>query len=112
VAPGVAVTAVTFVGQTIAGACVSLTVTANEHAVVLPEVSVAVQVTVVVPFGKAPPEDGLHTIPATPQLSIAEAEKVTTAEHWPASVALVMLPGHAMTGGSASFTVIVKLQLF
>src|SRR2546426_4565976 len=42
-------------GQTIVGDCVSLTVTVKLHVPVLPEVSVAVQLTVVVPTGKLVP---------------------------------------------------------
>jgi hypothetical protein len=39
-----------FDGQVMAGACLSLTVTVKEHVAVLPLESVAVQLTVVVPF--------------------------------------------------------------
>jgi len=43
-------------GQLMTGFSVSLTVTVNEQLDVLPAASVAVLVTVVVPFGKAEPE--------------------------------------------------------
>ena len=36
---------------------------------------------------------------------------MTTAEHWPGSVDLVMFAGHAMVGFSASVTVTVKLHV-
>jgi hypothetical protein len=69
-------------GQVIAGGCVSLTVTVNEQLAVLPLVSVAVQFTVVVPFGNVEPLAGLQTATTPGQLSLAEgAGYATTAEH-------------------------------
>jgi hypothetical protein len=56
-------------GQFNAGGCVSLTVTSNEHWLVLPDASVAVHVTVVVPTGKLEPLDGSQTTPVPGQLS-------------------------------------------
>jgi hypothetical protein len=57
-------------GQTMAGAWVSLTVTVNEHIAELPDGSVAVQVTVVVPTAKNEPEAGAQTTVVIPaQLS-------------------------------------------
>ena len=50
-----------FAGHVIAGACVSFTVTVNEHIAVLLEASVAVQLTVVTPFWNVDPEAGVHT---------------------------------------------------
>jgi hypothetical protein len=47
-------------GQLMAGGCVSLTVTVNWQLAVLFDVSVAVQVTVVVPFWNADPVAGLQ----------------------------------------------------
>lgn len=63
------------------GACVSLTVTVKLHEFVLLEVSVAVQLTVVVPFMKVEPAGGVHTTVAPGQLSFTVALYVTTAEH-------------------------------
>jgi hypothetical protein len=60
-----------FAGQVITGACVSTTVTVKLHEAVLPDASVAVAVTVVVPFGKVEPEGGLLTTVTPGQLSIA-----------------------------------------
>ena len=60
-----------FAGQTIDGACVSLTVTVNEHEAVFIDASVVVQVTVVVPTGKVDPDAGEHTVDAPGQLSTA-----------------------------------------
>lgn len=60
-----------FAGQVIEGGCVSLTVTVNEQEAVLPELSVAVQVTVLVPSGKVEPEAGTQLTVAPEQLSVA-----------------------------------------
>ena len=49
----------------------SKTVTVNEHVAVLPEASVAVQVTTVVPVGKQEPDGGLQTTVTPGQLSEA-----------------------------------------
>jgi hypothetical protein len=45
--------------------------TVNEQVAVLPEVSVAVQVTVVVPAGKAEPDGGVQATVTPGQLSVA-----------------------------------------
>jgi hypothetical protein len=58
-------------GQVITGFSVSLTVTVKVQVAVLPELSVAVQVTVVVPLGKVEPEGGLQTTVTPGQLSAA-----------------------------------------
>ena len=59
-------------GQVIDGFSVSLTVTSNWQVLLLPAPSVAVQVTCVVPFGKAAPVSGLQTTATLPsQLSAA-----------------------------------------
>ncbi len=59
----------------IVGASVSLTVTVKLQVEVFPELSAAVQVTVVVPFGNVDPDAGEHvTVTALPglgQLSVA-----------------------------------------
>jgi hypothetical protein len=58
-------------GQLIVGFSVSLTVTVKLQAPVLPEVSVAVQVIVVVPLLKVEPDGGLQATVAPEQLSFA-----------------------------------------
>ena len=68
-------------GQVMVGACWSLTVTVNWQLAVLFDASVAVHVTVVVPFGNVEPDDGLQFTVTPGQLSVAVAEKLTTAEH-------------------------------
>ena len=55
--------------------------TLNEQVSALPEASVAIQVTVVVPTWNTEPEAGLQDIEAAEQSSVADAEKVTTAPH-------------------------------
>jgi hypothetical protein len=61
---------VMFAGHVIGGPVTSLTVTVKEHMPVLPDVSVAVQVTVVVPTGKSEPDAGTHMTVGVPQLSV------------------------------------------
>ena len=61
----------------------SLTVTVNVQVDLLPAASVAVEVTVVMPIGKAEPEGGLETTVTPGQLSVAVTVKFTTAVHLP-----------------------------
>src|SRR5262245_61695638 len=51
----------------------TVTVTVNEALAVLPELSVAAHVTVVVPIGNVLPEGGVHTNDANPPSSEADA---------------------------------------
>ena len=60
-------------GQLAVGGSVSLTVTVKEQLAVLPLVSVAVQVTVVAPFGKLEPLAGAQLMLAPGQLSLTVA---------------------------------------
>ena len=62
---------VMFAGHVIDGAWQSFTVTVNEQDRVLPLVSVAVHVTVVVPLAKTEPEAGAQDVVAPGQLSVA-----------------------------------------
>ena len=63
-----------FDGHEIAGGCVSLTVTVNEQLAVLPDASLTVQLTVVVPFKNVEPDGGLQVgVPTPGQLSVAVA---------------------------------------
>lgn len=94
-------------------------VTVNEHVAVLPEVSVAVQVTVVTPTLKHVPDAGTHATVTPGQLSVATGfGNVTTWQTvlptggqtvW--SVTAVMLAGQVIEGGCVSLTVTVKVQL-
>jgi hypothetical protein len=89
---------------------VSLTVTVNPQLAVLPDASVAVQLTVVVPSGNAVPDAGIHTTFAIIQLSVAVALKLTAAEHWPDELPTVIGAGHITTGGCESVTVTVNVH--
>jgi hypothetical protein len=95
-------------GHMIAGGCWSFTVTVKLHDAVFPEVSVAVAVTVVVPFGNAVPDGGFDTTVTPGQLSVAVTVNVVTDEHTFGSVAFTMFAGHVTTGGCVSFTVTVN----
>ena len=67
---------------------------------VLPLLSVAVLVAVVVPTGKAEPLAGVLTMLVTaPQLSLAVTLKVTLLAHVPDAVLTVMLAGQVIVGG-------------
>jgi hypothetical protein len=71
---------VTLAGQVMVGFSLSLTVTVNIQ-LAEPSELVAVQVTVVVPFGNAPPEAiGAQTTVGTGQ-PVVVVEKLTTAVH-------------------------------
>ena len=86
-------------GQVTIGASSSLTVTVNEQLPMFDDVSVAEQVTVVMPFGKAVPDVGLQTGVSVPsQLSVAVEVKVTTAEQRPPDVPVVIGDGQVTTG--------------
>src|SRR5205809_615911 len=100
-------------GQLIDGFSLSLTVTVKLQPLVLPLASVTVKQMVVVPFGKAEPLDNppVCITLSHGQLSVAVAVYVTTAEHFPGSVFVVMLPGQVMTGLVMSVTVMVWTQL-
>ena len=95
-------------GSSSTGRSRSMTVTSKLVVAVLPEASVAVQVTVVVPMGKREPEAGVQRTLTAEQLSVAVGTKVTTAESRPASAFTEMLPGPRMTGSWRSWTVTVK----
>ena len=87
-------------GRAIVGACVSLTVTVKLHVAsgVMP--FVAVQLTVVVPFGNVLPEGGVQVTVGVGQPAVAVgAAYVTTAEHWFGSVLVAMLAGQALRVG-------------
>jgi hypothetical protein len=62
-----------FAGHVMLGGCASLIVTVNVQLVLLADVSVAVQVTVVVPLAKVEPEAGVQLTVTPGQLSLAVA---------------------------------------
>jgi hypothetical protein len=99
-------------GQMATGASVSLTVTLKLQLVVLPEASVAVQLTLLVPLANVLPLVGLQVTVTPEQLSVAMAgAKLTFWLHWPDAVLVTTLTGQVITGGSVSLTVTLKLQL-
>src|SRR5262245_22046628 len=93
---------VRFAGQLSTGGCVSVTVTVKVHWLVLPPLSRAVLVTVVVPTGNAKPLGGSVTKLVTAQLSLTVTLKVTLLTQPPGVASTVMFPGQAMAGGSVS----------
>ena len=100
---------VMFDGHWIVGFSQSLTVTLNEQFETLPAASVALQLTVVVPTGKAEPEGGVQTtLTGVLQPSTPVTLKLTIAEHAPLSAQVVMSVGQLIDGASQSFTVTVK----
>jgi hypothetical protein len=94
--------ATTLVGQIREGGVASrLTVTVNVQVLRLVQLSVAMQVTVVLPNGKALPEGGVQTIPTlASQASVALTSKFTILEV--SQVQTVMFVGQFTTGGVVS----------
>jgi hypothetical protein len=89
-----------------------LTITLNEQALVFPEPSVAVQLTLFVPRAKVEPDTGAQLTVRVAQLSVAVAAKVTLLRvHWSRSFVVTMFAGQVIAGGSASLTVTAKEQL-
>jgi hypothetical protein len=85
---------VTFAGHVITGACVSCTVTVNEHAAIWPPGSVAEQVTVVVPTMNVEPEAGEQVTVAPVQSGgTVGSEYITVALHCPGVFATVTSDG-------------------
>ena len=102
---------VRFAGHVITGGCVSFTVTVKVHVLLLPLLSRAVLVTVVVPRGKAKPLAGLLVMLVTAQLSVAVTIKVTLLVHTPSVAFTTRLLEQVITGDWVSFTLTVKLQV-
>lgn len=105
------VLATMFEEQVISGVSRSFTVIVKLQLFVFPAASVAVQFTVVIPFGKNEPETGLHTTVTPGQLSAVVTKKLTVAPHWPERLFVMMPEGQRMVGRSVSFMVTIKLQL-
>src|SRR5258706_17498 len=94
------------------GASSSLTATVKILVAVLPEESVAVAVTVVVPLLKTLPLAGtVVTVTLASQLSLAVGAKLTVVEQLPLASRLVtaMTLGAGMMGASSSLIVMVKV---
>ena len=100
--------------QTIAGNSVSVTVTSKEQETALPEASVTVNVSVVIPIGNKAPlaNPAVCVVVAPAQLSVpAGGVKLTMAPHCPASLTVAIFALHVITGISLSVTVIVNEQV-
>ena len=98
------------VGQVIVRGVVSATVTVKLQLELLPEASVAVQVTTVDPFGNTEPDGGLHaTLGFASQLSLGVAANVATAPAGPAH-SNVLDGGKMIVGGVLSTTVTVAVH--
>jgi hypothetical protein len=93
----------------VGGTLLVVTITLNVQLLVLPETSVAVQVTVLVPFGKLEPLAGLQALLTPAQLSLTVGAKITT---WLLQVAgsafVEMFAGQVIVGRTDSFTVILN----
>src|SRR5260221_3968395 len=97
-------------GQLIAGASVSLIVTLKVQPLVLPEASVARQLTSVTPLSNVDPLAGVQSNAAPGQLSVVVAVQATLLRlHWPASVLATMGAGPLIPGASASVIVTVNV---
>ena len=102
----------TFAGHAAVGLVTSWTMTWNVQLPVLPDVSVAVHVTSVVPTGKDVPEAGTHDTVALPQLSLAVGVvKVAVAEHALAGALTFTVAGHVTLGAVESLSVTVNVHV-
>ena len=99
-----------FAGQVSTGSCVSRTVTVKVHWLLLPALSNAVLVTVVVPTANAEPLGGTLTMLVTAQLSVAFTVNVTLLAQAPGAALTVMFVGQVIVGGWASRTVTVNVH--
>jgi hypothetical protein len=91
------------------------TETVKLQVAVLPEASVAVHVTVVVPTGTAAPEGGTQAVVTPGQLSLAvglgNVVGVAAGIGHATGATAVILAGQVMLGGCVSFTVTVNEQV-
>ena len=78
-----------------------MTVTVKLQLAELPDASVTLHVTVVVPFANVDPDGGTQAgVPTPGQLSLTGgAAKLTIALHWPVVVPVTILAGHVIAGG-------------
>src|ERR1041385_3907814 len=96
----------------VGGVLLGFTMTLKVQLVVLPEGSVAVHVTVLVPCGNVDPLGGLQLVVTPVQLSLAVGAKVNSRPVQVAGSELVlMLAGGVIVGLILSFTVTFKVQL-
>src|SRR5207245_464483 len=92
------------------GGWLSTTITRWVQTLKLPEMSVTVQTTELVPTGKL--AGASLVTPATVQLSnVSGMSKLTpVAEHWPWSALAMTVPGHEIVGGWLSTTITLWVQ--
>jgi hypothetical protein len=83
----------------VGGAVLPTTVMVKLPLTELLDVSVALQLTVFVPMGKALPEGGVHTV-VSAQLPVATGANLTVAVHLPGSGCVTMLLGQVIFGGA------------
>ena len=76
----------------------------------LPELSKALLVTVVVPSANAEPLAGVLTILVTAQLSVAVTLNVTLLVQMPVAALTMMFVGHVISGSCVSRTVTVNVH--
>jgi hypothetical protein len=89
-----------------------LTATVKLHVAWLPEASVALQLTVVVPTLKSEPDAGMQEVVTPVQLSLAIGAKLTVLEPEPGELSFTfMFAGQVIDGFSVSLTVMVNEQL-
>ena len=88
-----------------------MTVTVKLQLLLLPLLSRAVLVTVVVPTGNAKPLGGLLVRLVIAQLSLAVTVNVTLLRHAPVAAFTVIAPGQLMAGGCVSITVTVNVHV-
>ena len=99
---GPVASSVMLAGKVSVGGVVSWMVTFKLPLVVLPALSVAEQSTLVVPSGNVLPEAGVQdTVTEPSTMSVAEAEKVTTAPDGPVASAVIS-PGRVRIGAVVS----------
>ena len=97
-------------GHCTTGLCTSRTVTVKEQVPTLPPPSVLEQVTGVTPRMKRLPETGVHDTDGVPQLSIADAAKLTNASQRLLSQFAMMFVGQVRTGRCESVTRTVNVH--
>src|SRR5437899_696269 len=100
----------TSAGQAIMGGSVSMVVTVNVQFVLWPQLSVAMQLTMLIPTPNVLPEGGLQLAKAPPHPLLLVTTYVTLLlEHWPGSVAATILSGQFMDSDSVGTIVTTKL---
>jgi len=98
--PGV-LPVVMFAGHVTVGACVSLTVTVNEHIVFGSTEFDAVHVTVVVPIANVEPDAGTHVTVGSGHPVAAGVVNVTAAPHTPGVLLTVIFDGQVIGPGGS-----------